>query len=66
MTNLITVPEVAKRLGVKVRTAYALLDEGGAMGSLRINLGPKLVRVDPLQLEVWLANQARGAAHACR
>jgi excisionase family DNA binding protein len=63
---LITVPEVAERLRIPVRTAYAMLDEGGAMGALRINIGPKLVRVDPMQLEVWLANQARGAAHVSR
>jgi hypothetical protein len=57
---------MAERLSIPVRTAYAMLDEGGAMESLRISIGPKLVRVDPAQLEVWLANQARGAAHACR
>jgi len=64
--KLITVPEMAERLNIPVRTVYAMLEQGGPMESLRINIGPKLVRVDPMQLEVWLANQPRGAAHAGR
>lgn len=59
--KLLTPEEVAERLQVKPRTAYHYLAEGGPLHHLRIEVGPRTVRVDPAALEQFIAS---GGHHA--
>lgn len=53
--TLMTPEQVAKRLNVKLRTAYDMLAPGGTLHHLRISLGHKTIRVDPEKLEAHLS-----------
>lgn len=53
--KLLTAHEVADRLSVPLRTAYDLLAVGGKLHHLRIELSPKVIRVDPDKLDAFLA-----------
>lgn len=59
MTQLLTPEQVADRLNVKKRTVYEMLARGGALHHLRIELGGKLLRVDPAKLEEHIAKGAK-------
>jgi excisionase family DNA binding protein len=50
-----TVEQVASFLNVSRAQAYLVVREDGFP---LIELGPRLLRVDPRQLDVWLANKA--------
>lgn len=52
--KLLTPQEIADRLQVKLRTAYEYLAPGGPLYHLRIELGPKTVRVDPQAFENYI------------
>ncbi len=56
--KLLTPQEVADRLQVKLRTAYEYLAPGGPLYELRIEIGPKMVRVDPEAFENWINQRA--------
>lgn len=51
---LLTIGEVAVRLNIKRRTAYEYLAPGGPLHHLRIELGPKTIRVHPDELEKFI------------
>jgi excisionase family DNA binding protein len=53
--SLMTVDEVAKVLNVSRAQAYLLVREDGFP---LIELGPRLLRVDPAQLRHWLDQKA--------
>lgn len=53
-TPLLTPKDIAERLQIKLRTAYEYLAPGGPLHHLRIELGPKTVRVDPEKFEKFL------------
>ena len=53
--GLLTVPEVARRLRVKVSTVYTWTDNG-VLPHLRVG---RLLRFDPEQINAWLEAQAR-------
>lgn len=61
MKELLTPQEVADRLRVKLRTAYDYLGPDGPLHHLRIELGPKTIRVDPRALEEWIARHDANA-----
>lgn len=52
--NLLTPQQIAERLSVKLRTAYEYLAPGGPLHHLRIEIGPKTVRVDPQKFEKFI------------
>lgn len=51
---LLTPSEVAARLKIKTRTAYEYLAPGGPLHHLRIEFGPKTIRVHPDALEKFI------------
>ena len=53
---LITPADVAARLNIKYRAALELLAPGGALNALRIDIGPKTIRVDPVALEQLISS----------
>jgi hypothetical protein len=53
---LLTPKDIAARLNLKVRTVYEWLQPGGSLYELRLDLGPKIIRIDPVKFERWLAN----------
>lgn len=57
--QLLTPDQVAQRLNIKKRTVYEMLAEGGALHHLRIELGGKLLRVDPEKLEEHIRKGAK-------
>lgn len=59
---LLTPVEVAERLRVKPRTVYDMLARGGPMAHLRIELGPKTIRVHPDALDAYLQQGAAADA----
>ena len=61
-SKLLTVEEVAERLDVKLRTAYDLLAPGGSLHHLRIELGPKTIRVNPEDFEAFIRTRQHAAS----
>lgn len=55
---LLTPVQIAERLGVATRTAYDLLAKGGALHHLRIQISPKIVRVDAQAFDEYLQEKA--------
>lgn len=63
MTDLLTPAEVAARLRIKPRTVYDLLAPGGSLHHLRLEIGPKTIRVRAADFEDYLDEKAaRNAA----
>lgn len=52
---LMTPRQVASRLSMSVRTVYEALAPGGWLHELRIDIGNKAVRIDPIKLEDLIA-----------
>lgn len=52
--QLLRPQEIAERLQISVRTAYEYLAPGGPLHHLRIELGPKTVRVSPQGFENYI------------
>lgn len=52
--KLLTPQEIADRLQVKLRTAYEYLAPGGPLHHLRIEIGPKTIRVRPEDFENYI------------
>lgn len=59
--ELLTPSQVAERLKLSVKTVYLMLAPGGKLHELRIDLGPKAIRVRSAALDRYLS---RGAANA--
>lgn len=55
---MLTPDEIAHRLNIKLRTAYEYLAPGGKLHHLRVQLGPKTIRVDPDRFEQFLKQGA--------
>lgn len=56
---LLTPAQVAQRLNVKKRTVLQMLAEGGRLHHLRVDVGPKVVRVDPEALQEFIDKGAK-------
>lgn len=52
--QLLTPQEIADRLQIKLRTVYDYLAPGGPLHHLRIELGPKTIRVNPEDFENYI------------
>lgn len=59
---LLTPRAVAERINVKPKQVYVMLAPGGVLHSLRIDLGPKMLRIDAQKLEELIA---AGGVAAC-
>lgn len=55
-TTLLTPQDVADRLQIKLRTAYEYLAPGGPLYHLRIEIGPKTIRVNPKDFDQFLVD----------
>jgi excisionase family DNA binding protein len=53
---LLTIPEVATRLNISRAEAYVLARQKGFP---LVQLGERLMRVDPMALELWLDKKER-------
>lgn len=51
---LLTPADIAARLKIKQRTVYDMLAPGGTLHHLRIELGPKTIRVRPQDFENFI------------
>ena len=56
--SLLTPLDISERLQVRPRTVYDYLAEGGPLYHLRIEIGPRIVRVDPEAFEAWIKQNA--------